>query len=180
MLAVDDADGLEGESLHAYLRRGFSQGYPDVTNGGPRRLVTHRHMYTMMHMTDDAITPMPVELWTLFEMHAELCKALASEHRLAILFALGSGERCVGDLAVAARYSDPQGLPAPEDPPGAHARAPAKDGKTVYYSITNLRFIEDCTLIRQALVEQHQAARAIAACRRLARRPAAPAGSPAG
>ena len=35
---------------------------------------------------------------------------------------------------------------------------PRKDGKTVYYSITNPRFIEGCTLIRQALIEQHQAA----------------------
>ena len=115
-------------------------------------------MYIMMQMTDEAITPMPVELWTLFEMHAELCKALANEHRLAILFALGSGERCVGDLAVV--------LGIPIHKVSQHLRIlrermlvrPRKEGKTVYYSITNPRFIEGCTLIRQALVEQHQAA----------------------
>ncbi len=115
-------------------------------------------MYIMMQMTDETITPMPVELWTLFEMHSELCKALANEHRLAILHALGTGERCVSDLAVV--------LGIPIHKVSQHLRIlrermlvrPRKDGKTVYYSITNPRFIEGCTLIRQALVEQHQAA----------------------
>ena len=32
-----------------------------------------------------------------------------------------------------------------------------KDSQTVYYSITNHKFIQGCTLIRQALIEQHQA-----------------------
>ena len=31
-----------------------------------------------------------------------------------------------------------------------------KDGQTVFYSITNPKFIQGCTLIRQALIEQHQ------------------------
>ncbi len=121
-------------------------------------LAVHQHMYIMMQMTDEPITPMPSELWTLFEMHAELCKALANEHRLAILHALGNGERCVSDLAVV--------LGIPIHKVSQHLRIlkermlvrPRKDGKTVYYSITNPRFIEGCTLIRQALIEQHQAA----------------------
>ena len=115
-------------------------------------------MYILMQMNEEPITSMPVELWTLFEMHAELCKALANEHRLAILFALGSGERCVSDLAVV--------LGIPIHKVSQHLRIlrermlvrPRKDGKTVYYSITNPRFIEGCTLIRQALVEQYEAA----------------------
>jgi DNA-binding transcriptional ArsR family regulator len=90
-------------------------------------------------------------------MHAELCKALGNEHRLAILYALGQGELCVGDLATA--------LGIPVHKVSQHLRIlkerllvqPRKDGQTVYYSITNPRFIEGCTLIRQALVEQHQA-----------------------
>jgi len=32
-----------------------------------------------------------------------------------------------------------------------------KEAQTVYYSITNFKFIQGCTLIRQALIEQHQA-----------------------
>jgi DNA-binding transcriptional ArsR family regulator len=111
-----------------------------------------------MQMTDDVTAPVPDELWTLFSMHAELCKALANEHRLAILHALGPGEMCVSDLATT--------LGIPVHKVSQHLRIlrermlvrPRKVGKTVYYSITNPRFIEGCTLIRQALIEQHQAA----------------------
>jgi ArsR family transcriptional regulator len=113
-------------------------------------------------------------------MHAELCKALANEHRLAILNTLSSGEMCVGDLATA--------LGMPIHNVSQHLRvlkermlvSPRKDGKTVYYSITNPRFIEGCNVIRQALIEQHQAAgRSLLAAELLeALRP--PAGAPAG
>lgn len=90
-------------------------------------------------------------------MHAELCKALANEHRLAILYALSQGELCVGDLAEA--------LDIPLHKVSQHLRVlkermlvePRKVGQTVYYSITNGKFIEGCTTIRQALVEQYQA-----------------------
>jgi DNA-binding transcriptional ArsR family regulator len=90
-------------------------------------------------------------------MHAELCKALANEHRLAILYALSQGELCVGDLATV--------LDIPVHKVSQHLRIlkermlvePRKEGQTVYYSITNPRFIQGCTLIRQALVEQHRA-----------------------
>jgi hypothetical protein len=33
-----------------------------------------------------------------------------------------------------------------------------KEGQTVYYSIANPKFVQACTLIRQALLEQHQLA----------------------
>ena len=115
-------------------------------------------MYILMQMYDESKAALPEELWSLFRMHAELCKALANEHRLAILNALSSGEMCVGDLAVA--------LGLPIHNVSQHLRVlkermlvrPRKDGKTVYYSITNPKFIEGCTVIRQALIEQHQAA----------------------
>lgn len=90
-------------------------------------------------------------------MHAELCKALANEHRLAILYELSQGELCVSDIAAA--------LDLPVYKVSQHLRIlkermlvrPRKEGQTVYYAITNPRFMEGCTLIRQALVEQHQA-----------------------
>ncbi len=89
-------------------------------------------------------------------MHAELCKALASEHRLAILYALSDGELCVGDLAAAlgiSVHNVSQHLRILKERLLVCSR---KEGQTVYYSITNLKFIQGCTLIRQALVEQHQ------------------------
>jgi DNA-binding transcriptional ArsR family regulator len=110
-----------------------------------------------MQVHDEGEIPAPEQLRPLFRMHAELCKALANEHRLAILYALGQGELCVGDLAEA--------LDIPLHKVSQHLRIlkermlvePRKVGQTVYYSITNPKFIEGCTIIRQALVEQHQA-----------------------
>jgi ArsR family transcriptional regulator len=99
-----------------------------------------------------ATVPSPQELKPLFQKHAELCKALASEHRLAILYSLSQGEKCVGDLAAVHNVS--QHLRVLKERMLVRRR---KEGQTAYYSITNPRFIQGCTLIRQALIEQHQA-----------------------
>ena len=89
-------------------------------------------------------------------MHAELCKALANEHRQAILHAIGDGEKCVGDLAAEIGISVHN--------MSQHLRvlskerrlvASRKEAQTVYYHVTNQKFIQACELIRQALVEQY-------------------------
>jgi len=97
------------------------------------------------------------ELMPLFHLHAELCKALAHEYRLAILYALGDGEVCVGDLAEAVgipMHTVSQHLRILKERGLVRSR---KQGQTVHYSITNPAFVEGCTLIRKALIEQHQA-----------------------
>jgi DNA-binding transcriptional ArsR family regulator len=110
-----------------------------------------------MDIRNDSHTmPEPADLKPLFRMHAELCKALASPHRLGILYALSQQEMCVSDLATA--------LEIPVHNVSQHLRVlrdqmlvrPRKDGQTVYYSMTNPKFIQGCTLIRQALIEQHR------------------------
>ena len=60
--------------------------------------------------------------------------------------------------------------------------ASRKDGQTVYYHVTNQKFIQACALIREALVEQHlaqgeslQAAELLDAGRQ---QPSAPAAAP--
>jgi DNA-binding transcriptional ArsR family regulator len=93
----------------------------------------------------------------IFEMHAELCKALASQHRLAMLYCLKDGEKCVGDIAAELDISVhlvSQHLRILKQRLLVRSR---KEGQTVYYSITNPKFIQACTLIRQALIEQHSA-----------------------
>ncbi len=90
-------------------------------------------------------------------MHAELCKALANEHRQALLHAIGDGEKCVGDLAAEigiSVHNVSQHLRVLKE---SRLVASRKDGQTVYYHVTNMKFIEACALIRQALVEQHVA-----------------------
>lgn len=106
---------------------------------------------------EEYTAPTAAELQPVFRAHAELCQALANEHRLAILHALSQGEKCVGDIAAEIGISVHN--------VSQHLRllkerglvASRKEAQTVYYSITNFKFIQACTLIRQALVEQHQA-----------------------
>lgn len=105
----------------------------------------------------DKPSPTPAELKPVFRMHAELCKALANEHRLEILYALSQGELCVGDLANAldiSVHNVSQHLRLLKERLLVRSR---KEGQTVYYSVTNPKFVQGCTLIRQALLEQHQA-----------------------
>jgi ArsR family transcriptional regulator, virulence genes transcriptional regulator len=97
------------------------------------------------------------DLKPLFRMHAELCKALANEHRQAILHAICTEEKCVGDLATEigiSVHNVSQHLRVLKE---QRLVASRKDGHTVYYHVTNMKFIEACTLMRQALVEQHVA-----------------------
>jgi ArsR family transcriptional regulator, virulence genes transcriptional regulator len=97
------------------------------------------------------------DLRPLFEMHAEMCQALANPHRLAIMYALKDGEKCVGDLA--------SELDISVHNVSQHLRIlrqrllvrPRKEGQTVYYSVTNPKFVQACGLIREALIEEHQA-----------------------
>ena len=95
----------------------------------------------------------------MFKLHAQLCQALANHHRLAILYVLSvQGETCVGDLAAELGTSQTnvsQHLRLLKERMVVQAR---REAQTVYYSITNPKFIEGCSLIRQALIEQHQAA----------------------
>ncbi len=103
-------------------------------------------------LTEDAAAP---DLRPLYRMHAELCKALASEHRQALLHAIGDGEKCVGDLAAEVGISVhnvSQHLRVLKERKLVASR---KEAQTVYYHVTNMKFIEACALIRQALVEQH-------------------------
>jgi len=108
-----------------------------------------------MQIHDDSPTPPTADLAAVYRMHAELCKALANEHRQAILHAIGDGEKCVGDLAAEvgiAVYNVSQHLRVLKERGLVVGR---KEGQTVYYRVTNQKFIQACALIRQALVEQH-------------------------
>ena len=101
--------------------------------------------------------PVATEMRPLFVLHADMCQALANPHRLAIMYALKDGEKCVGDLAVEVGISVHN--------VSQHLRIlrqrllvrPRKEGQTVYYSVTNPKFVQACSLIREALLEEHRA-----------------------
>jgi len=110
-----------------------------------------------MQIQDNIQPPPSADLQPVYRMHAELCKALANEHRQAILHAIGDGEKCVGDLAAEigiSVHNVSQHLRVLKERRLVESR---KEGQTVYYRVTNMKFIQACALIREALVEQHLA-----------------------
>lgn len=103
---------------------------------------------------DNSFTP---EQRQVFELHADVCRALADPSRLAIMYTLKDGEKRVGEIASAVGISvhnASQHLRVLRDRLLVRAR---KEGQSVYYSIANPKFVEACRLIREALVEQHRA-----------------------
>ena len=110
-----------------------------------------------MHIQDNIAPGPSTDLRPIYRMHAELCKALANEHRQALLHAIGDGEKCVGDLAAEigiSVHNVSQHLRVLKE---RRLVASRKEGQTVYYHVTNMKFIQACALIREALVEQHLA-----------------------
>ena len=110
-----------------------------------------------MQIHDNIPAPPSADLKAVYRMHAELCKALANEHRQALLHAIGDGEKCVGDLAAEigiSVHNVSQHLRVLKE---RRLVASRKEGQTVYYRVTNMKFIQACALIREALVEQHLA-----------------------
>ena len=110
-----------------------------------------------MQIQDNTSAVSSADLQPVYRMHAELCKALANEHRQALLHAIGDGEKCVGDLAAEigiSVHNVSQHLRVLKE---RRLVASRKDGQTVYYHVTNMKFIQACALIREALVEQHLA-----------------------
>jgi DNA-binding transcriptional ArsR family regulator len=101
--------------------------------------------------------PLASGVGPLYEMHAEMCQALANQYRLAIMHSLQDGERCVSDLAAElgiSVHNVSQHLRILRQRLLVRSR---KEGQTVYYSITNPKFVQACTLIREALIEEHRA-----------------------
>ena len=107
--------------------------------------------------SESSHTPAAPDLRPLYRLHADLCKALANEHRQAILHAICDQERSVGDLAAEVGISVHN--------VSQHLRvlrerglvASRKQGQTVYYRVTNEKFMQACALIREALLEQQLA-----------------------
>ncbi len=91
----------------------------------------------------------------LIHLHAEYCRVVANETRLAILYELADEERSVGTLAKIL------GLPITNI--SQHLRRmrsvgavrSRREGRTVYYFAANPKLIAACRLIREALIEEH-------------------------
>ncbi|HLD58214.1 MAG TPA: metalloregulator ArsR/SmtB family transcription factor [archaeon] len=90
----------------------------------------------------------------LFELHAELCKALADPTRLEILNLLSKGEKNVSELAALMKIRQAtlsQHLAVLRQRKVVVTR---RQGTTVSYRIANPKMIKACNLIREVLLEQ--------------------------
>jgi DNA-binding transcriptional ArsR family regulator len=98
-----------------------------------------------MHMRKDK---------TLYELQSEVCKTLASPKRIEILNALKDGEKTVSELV--------EILGVPKANVSQHLAVmrhkgilkSRRKGINMYYSVSNLKVIEACVLMKEVLVEQ--------------------------
>jgi DNA-binding transcriptional ArsR family regulator len=91
----------------------------------------------------------------LFELQADLLKALAHPRRLEIINLLRDGELPVGDIHTMLDLPQPnisQHLMVLRQAQVVEAR---RDGKQVYYYLTDPNFIQACDLLREILIDQH-------------------------
>ena len=90
---------------------------------------------------------------TIFEMQSDVCKTLASPKRLEILHALKDGEKTVSELVGI--------LGVPKANVSQHLAVmrykgilkPRREGINIYYSVSNTKVIQACTLMKEVLME---------------------------
>lgn len=101
----------------------------------------------------------PLESWEtcLLRRHAEFCLVFSNPVRLRLLFLIGNGERAVTDMA------DTAGIALPTV--SQHLRimrdlgcvATRRAGRTVYYRLTNTKFLRAARLVHEGIVEALEA-----------------------
>lgn len=93
---------------------------------------------------------------TLFELQSEICKTLASSKRIEIISALKNGEKSVGELVAI--------LGVPKANVSQHLAVmrhkgilkSRREGTNIYYSVSNAKVVQACTLMKEVLMEQMQ------------------------
>ena len=92
----------------------------------------------------------------IYQLHSQLCAALADPKRLLILYALSERAMNVSDLA--------ETLALPQPTTSRHLKmlrerglvVPERDGTSIFYSITDTRVIQALDLLRAVLADQLQ------------------------
>ena len=87
-------------------------------------------------------------------LHADFCSVMADKKRLRIIALLGERERTVSEIAERIGVSlqnASQHLRVMRDKGAVEFR---KDGQSVYYRLSNPKFLAACKLIREGLLEQ--------------------------
>jgi len=91
---------------------------------------------------------------TLYELQSEVCKTLASPKRIEILNALKDGEKTVSelvDILGVPKANVSQHLAVMRHKGILRSR---REGINMYYSVSNLKVIQACILMKEVLVDQ--------------------------
>ncbi|MBL7071093.1 MAG: winged helix-turn-helix transcriptional regulator [Candidatus Omnitrophica bacterium] len=92
----------------------------------------------------------------MFQMHAEVCKSMASPTRLKVMNLLREGEKSVEELR--------ERLRLPKANLSQHLSilrqrrivSTRRSGLNIYYKVTNPKMIKACDILREVLLEQLQ------------------------
>jgi len=106
----------------------------------------------------------------IFELHAEVCQTFAHPKRIEILSLLRDGEKSVGQLVEemgVAKANVSQHLAILRQ---RGAVAYRREGKVIYYRLTNPKIAQACDLMRDVLLERLSEGERIAARARSRRR----------
>ncbi len=89
----------------------------------------------------------------IFEVHASYCRALANPKRLALLACLDRREMSVGELADTLEVPMPTVSRHLSLLKSKHLVKARQEGTKVFYSASDPRIVEACTMIRTVLIE---------------------------
>ncbi len=90
----------------------------------------------------------------IFELHASFCAIFASPTRLKIMWMLGKEEKTVGELAQMLGLSLPNVSQHLRIMKAQGAVRSRRDGRSIYYRVTNPKFLAGAKLIREGLMEE--------------------------
>lgn len=90
-----------------------------------------------------------------FNLHAEVCKTLSHAKRLEILSILRDKEMSVSEIVDTMRVSTANVSQHLAVLRNSGILATRRDGKNIYYRISNRKVIKACDLMREVLMEQH-------------------------
>ncbi|GAB4295425.1 MAG: hypothetical protein Kow0090_10360 [Myxococcota bacterium] len=90
----------------------------------------------------------------IYKAQADFCLIFANEKRLMIMDFLSDGEKSVGEIAQAINFSIQNVSQHLRVMRETGALTNRKVGQTVYYRISNPKFMKGCHIIREAIIEQ--------------------------
>lgn len=91
----------------------------------------------------------------IFDIHASFCRIFTDPKRLRIMWALGDGEKTVGELAEIIGSSLPNTSQHLRLMRSQGAVKTRRDGRSIYYSVANENFLRGCRYIRLGIVEEN-------------------------